>query len=513
MSKTIKNMQEIAELISIVNRNKVKRIDVIGSQGSKKSKQQQLYQAIATGLVKSDDEAIRLLYPNQPNGRTYYLKLKRNLYERLLNSIFFIDTSTPKFNDLQKAYYQCHKKFAEIKILLGRGARSVAIKLSEYTIRKTISFEFTDITIYLARILKSHYGQIEQNQRQYNYYKTILADHQEIYQYEILAEEYYTELILASKTQPTLLIEKANTFVEYLEPYKNKIQSFRFIQFFYHITLIKHNAENNQEKVLEVCQEIINKFKHAKKYNPSNLIALYLNESLPIAINQKNYSTGEKIAKQSLKILAPNSKNWFVTNQLLTTLYFHAKEYQKAYMVFITTTSTKEFNGLNEIFKEKWKIIEGFIHYLISVRKIKPDGTLLRPFRLSRFVNDVPKYSKDKRGLNITIIIIQILFLLKERKHGVIIDKMDSLQAYCNRYLRKDETFRSNCFIKMLLELPNSNFNKIAAIRKTEPLLRKLKSVPLEIAEQRSEIEFIPYEDLWEMVLESLDNKIHKPTK
>ena len=69
--------------------------------------------------------------------------------------------------------------------------------------------------------------------------------------------------------------------------------------------------------------------------------------------------------------------------------------------------------------------------------------------------------------------------------------------------------FLTNCFIKMLLQLPPAHFNKTAAIRKAKKYSDKLKEVPLESAKQSNELEIVPYEMLWEFVLESLDNKFH----
>ncbi|MBR9921879.1 MAG: hypothetical protein GYB31_13645 [Bacteroidetes bacterium] len=503
-------MKELAELISLVNRNKVKRIDVIGSGYSRESKYKELYDLIALGKVRTDQEAAELIYPDkdQKTAKKYYNRLKRKLTERVLNTMFFIDTSSSKFNNLQKAYYHCHKKFAEIKILLGRGGRKTAIKLSEQTIKKTITFEFTDLTVNLAKTLKSHYGQWELNRRLFNKYKSIQNAYQEIYNHEILVEDNYTELVLLSKRQPQKVATKAKQIVTKLAPIKDSVDSLRFIQFYYYILLIRYNAENNQEMVIQICEEIISKFKESKKYKPSNLIALYLNESLPIIIAKRNYIQGESIAKQSLSLLTLHSNNWFVTNQQLIILYLHAKEYQKASDLYSQTISVKRFSSLQDSFLEPWKIIEGFIHYLHHLGKIKPLPKSHREFRLSRFVNDVPKFSREKRGANITIIIIQVLFLLQQKKYAVIIDKIDSLKSYCHRHLRRNDTFRSNCFIKMLLVLPKSNFNKTAAKRNAEHLISKLKSMPLEYSIQKSGIEYIPYEELWELALQSLDNKI-----
>ncbi len=93
-----------------------------------------------------------------------------------------------------------------------------------------------------------------------------------------------------------------------------------------------------------------------------------------------------------------------------------------------------------------------------------------------------------------------------------VIDRVESLNLYCYRYLRKDDTYRSNCFIKMLLQLPKANFHREAVVRKTEKLYNKLIENPSNLSMQASEIEIMPYEMLWEYVLDSLDNKIH-PTR
>lgn len=79
-----------------------------------------------------------------------------------------------------------------------------------------------------------------------------------------------------------------------------------------------------------------------------------------------------------------------------------------------------------------------------------------------------------------------------------------SIGEYSKRYLRNDETFRSNCFIKMLLEIPKRGFHKIAVLRHTSPLLVKLKSSKIDLIHSPAEIEIIPYDMLWEIVLENM---------
>ena len=191
-------------------------------------------------------------------------------------------------------------------------------------------------------------------------------------------------------------------------------------------------------------------------------------------------------------------------------LLFHAKQYPKALTILHKVMNEPKFQSLPSNLKEQWLIHEAFMNFFILLKKIDTEQLQipLRKFRVSKFLNEVPTYSKDKRGNNITLIILQILFLLQHKKVDEVIDRMEALNMYCHRYLRKDSTFRSNCFIKMLMILPQANFNKIAAIRKAQKYINRLQEVPLEEANQGTELEIIPYEVLWEYVLELLDKKI-----
>ena len=64
----------------------------------------------------------------------------------------------------------------------------------------------------------------------------------------------------------------------------------------------------------------------------------------------------------------------------------------------------------------------------------------------------------------------------------------------------------------MLLQIPNANFHRTGVKRKAKRYYDTLLETPLEIVNQADEIEIIPYEDLWEFILESLDVKFYKKT-
>ena len=224
----------------------------------------------------------------------------------------------------------------------------------------------------------------------------------------------------------------------------------------------------------------------------------------------KHFEFAEKTALSCIELLTKGTSIWYFALEYYIILLFHSKQFQKSYQIFLEAIHHPRFKYQYKNISEQWKIFEAFIYYLILKQEIQIGGkTELKKFRLNKFLNEVPIYSKDKRGTNISILILQILFLLEQKKYQKIRDRVEALQVYTYRYLRKDHTYRSNCFIKMLLQLPKSKFNKTAVERKVEKYKEKLQKATNNIANQSSLIEIVPYETLWEYVLDSLDNKFH----
>jgi len=88
-----------------------------------------------------------------------------------------------------------------------------------------------------------------------------------------------------------------------------------------------------------------------------------------------------------------------------------------------------------------------------------------------------------------------------------------ALQRYSAKYLRKSHTFRSNCFIKMLLEIPKQGFNRKAIDRHVAKYLNRLESHEQHLGYFSRQLEIIPYEKLWEFALRSISMRPIRQTK
>ena len=324
-----------------------------------------------------------------------------------------------------------------------------------------------------------------------------------------MAERYYSEVMLQfSKSQAKVDDQLLSRIIQYSEELKAKyshVTSFRFIRISYLLHIIRYQTASEFGLAIDTCHEAIDIIE-SKPYQSKGAVFSFNLRLLSCYIQIKRFEEGESLAIKYANSLPSGSYDWYIIQFYHFLLHTHSKQYNKAYNVLNTAMNNSKFEAFFANHKQLWFVNQAYMHFLVAINKV----TNVNPqkdtkFRLYRFLNEIPIYSKDKRGINISILIVHILFLLEQRKYSQIIDRVDALNQYCHRYLRKDDTFRANCFIKMLLQMAKADFNRIRTERYAEKYKNKLFNMPLNVADQGIEVEVIPYEDLWDMVLELLD--------
>ena len=165
------------------------------------------------------------------------------------------------------------------------------------------------------------------------------------------------------------------------------------------------------------------------------------------------------------------------------------------------------FPKLQENFKEIFFTTLGYIHIVVDsgiAGDSKEISKKVPEFKLGRFLNTTPVFSKDKRGINVSILLMHIAFLLQRKDYNAIIDRTDSLNQYAYRYLRKDDSFRSNCMIKMVIQMTKADFHPVRTARYTADLRKQLSHVTLAGSGENIEVEIIPFEVLWDIMIKAL---------
>lgn len=504
-------MHEIIALVDFVSKNKIKQVERVALKGKARTHIKVLYDLLASGKAGDEEEITSTFYGNSSHRNLYFSRLKRQLRDRLVNTIFLIDPNQAAFNDYQTAYFSCYKETVAAKILLGRHARAAAVPLAEQVLKKALRFEFTDIILAVARELYVHYGGLLGDKKKYEEYKGIVSKYTKVYFAELQAEEYYLEIMInyaKSRGSKVELSDIAHRYYLELKEVIKEVQSYRFCYLFYQISLLRFEINNDYENTLKVCEEALDFFQSNEQYvsHSQTVVTTFMNKSLACHVRLQQYEEGESLVQNIFKHTAEGSIGWFNTLNYYLIICFHSKQYQKAYRIYEQATSHPKFRQLIQNKSEEWNIFQAYVHYFIMLGKIKPDSNKSNTskFRTSKFLNQVPTYSRDKQGANISILILHTLFLLAQGDYNKIIDRVESLNMYTHRYLRKDDTYRSNCFIKMLLQLPHGNFVYKPVMRKVHRYWEALQSMPLHAARQNAELEVVPYEILWEYVVASL---------
>ena len=511
-------MEDLKELIKIVSKSKIKKTDVIGFDNGSYSNVQRLYDLIADSKIKSEEAIATYFFPQieEPLKARYFSNLKGRLHHRLINTLFLIE-GTGKLSESEgfKAYQKVYRNLAATKILLAMGSRNVAIKLARKSLKLALKYEYNSVAYELVGTLRRHYSTIEGNLKMYTYYKERGETIKQHLLNENYAEECYSELAVffASKSSYDLhlknLAKQFTIELRAIEQQHPTSYQFRFLSFL--IYAIHLELENDYKEVIKMSDEAIDFFKsHPTIKIPYHTFHFILKKIMAL-IYLSRHEEAKKRVQEALKIIRPGTRDWFLVLDAATRNAFYAKNYNLAftYVQLGIEQGNLERQASNVV--ETWRLFQAFLYYLYQLNELdQPIESLTSRFRLSRFMNEVPTYAKDKRGTNITILTLQILILLVEKKYADILDRVEPLSAYVNRHLRKNMDYRSNCFLKMLLQIPKGNFNQKLVKRKAKTYHEKLLEVPSSSSKQSLETEIIPYETLWELALNSLGNHSHK---
>lgn len=508
-------MHELRELVSIVTKQKLRAASLLTVKALQPGPlSMRLYDLVAEGKVDNDDQAMAILYPGESRNVSY-LRIKKSLRDYLVQMLLVIDLNLPNYSPRQKAYFESYKKWGAIKLLLGKNAHLSILELADEVLRTALRFDFIDLALDMVRTMRLYYGSIEGNLKKYEQYGKQVHHLEDVFRFENLAEELYTDLVIRfinDKSTKREVPQVARKYFNQLEGALNKYDSYRLHFTSRLIEIIIYTSVNDYKSTTEICDKAI-RFFDAKDYVAKVPLQAFLYQEMVCYVQLRDFERGRKAADRGLKLLEQGSFNWFKYQELLLLLSFHAHQHQEAYQIYKDTVKHRRFNGLPDGIKQTWKIFEAYLFYLVQVGRIRPDNpeTVLSRIRIMRFLNDVPIFSKDRRGMNIPILIFQILYLILTKEHDKVLDRIAAIKKYSSRYLKKDDNYRSNCFIKMLLAMADAGFHKTAVIRHAEASVKMLKKVPLDFASQSHDIELIPYEDLWQMALDSLENTIYKP--
>ena len=179
----------------------------------------------------------------------------------------------------------------------------------------------------------------------------------------------------------------------------------------------------------------------------------------------------------------------------------HTKNYKEAEALLNMAIGSDRFNSLAISMQEKWKLFEAYLLFIYSETNVQ------HVFRIMKFVNEVETLAKDKGGMNPAILIAQLLHIMKKGNWDDAMTRSESLRVYASRNLKPSVAYRTIIFIKLLASFVKYRFDKSQLIKRTETKLNKLKGSKISGQENMDALEIIPYEILWESVMQFVTGK------
>jgi hypothetical protein len=473
-----------------------------------KSPLKKFYQILLLSKKYSEEECMKEIYGKK--NITAFSRLKSRLKEILLQVIVFqINTNT--FTDI-RSNVQLH---VALNSLLGRSLNLrrlewISAELLEKSLSKAIKYSFTDeVLIHVRQLIIYYSSHSRYNKYKAKKYSDLQKKYLYIYEWELKSENYYLDLqstqfqSLANASEETKL--KSIKYYRELEKI-NDINTFRFRFNRYRIFASYFEYTKDYKSLLTLSEGALREFA-SKEF--SSELSLYMIQvrQLWALIQAGRLEETILVGQKSLNKISANDVNWYRLAYYVLKAELYSKNYENAVDLICNIISSPKFPKLNEYYHEIFYTTLGYIHLLFDsgyIADTLKSKDKLPDFKLGKFLNTTPVFSKDKMGINVSILLMHIAYLLQRKDFNAIIDRTDSLNQYAYRYLRQDDSFRSNCMIKMVIQMTKADFNSVRTERYTHDLRKKLSKVNLAGSGENIEIEVIPFEILWEIMMINL---------
>lgn len=505
-------MDALTELIELVTQKRIKKIELFDeSSRNKNSNYFKLFDGIHSRKYKTDEEAAEDIYQCEASAKKYLI-LKTRLKQKLLNTLFFLDISkTDGITEREQAFYECTRILYHTRILLLNKNWKLAIPTLEKVLKRAQEYEITAIEYECANLLRKYYCE-QNNYRSFLTYKEI-SEHSEAKMItENNSEKSYQELVAhysKSRYSKEVVLRKAEEYALRIQEDYKKYKSNTIRDNYLKIRTLIYKLSHDYSSTLQVLEEREKHQNQAPKFfsypEKEDLQMDIMNTFLHL----KDFDNAEEYVKH-ISNIEEGSDTWFKMQEYRVLTGVHTENYELAATTFKSVLHQNNFRLLSDEDKEKWKCFQAYLHYIYKSKKIKSIRTLIQNskinFKLSEYVDDRPPFNKEQRGLNIAILSSQILFYLDRWDLDGISDCIQALAPYCRRYPKKDINYRGECFITMLREMQKEDFRFYQTRKNTEKIYQEIVEMPLEYQGGFRSLEVLPYESMWEYILEKLKN-------
>jgi len=502
-------MKNLIEIAKIVTKKKVRKIEIFDDHSlkHKNSKFNEFYEALMVGKFKNDRDAATFLYTCSPTDDKYR-QLKSRFRKRLLNTLFFLDVNIPSAANYDRAYYSCNKDWTLVKILLSNNADFTAAALARQILTTGLKYKFADVIVNCSRILRKYAAETDSD-KDFEDYDQYIKQYSDIVDAEIRSEELFQRVIKAYYKKPSTkedLGERIDSYCDTLVALSENYDSPVVVYNMYLVWTFRYEMLKDFEAMLEVCNRGQKYIEDNPLFYQDDKLATFQLKKMSAYLHLRDFKNGKVNAEECLQSFPEGSEIWFTFMENYLLLALHTDNHINALAIYSRARNHSRFRRQDKETKEKWKIYEAYLSYIVaSLGDSNPvlKAQQKKAFRLNRFLNDPLIYPKDQRIFTIHLVTAQLLFLLEKKNFNQAIERIDRLKSYANRQLKKEVYFRVIQFIRLLQQLAKADF-RVENLSNTEKYYDRLIERPFFYRGLVNELEIIPFEKLWNLILSRL---------
>ena len=495
-------MEELLQLVSIVKNKGQRSLQLVNQNFRKreKSKDNVLYNGLIKNDFNSEIEAARVLFNTNPGNRNFR-NTKAKLKQKLLNNLFFLDYHKSEYTSYQKTLYSCLNQMHQIKILIMEGANCIAIKRIPAIVKSALDFELFEIALDALLINRSEFSKLGQCTPANNAEHEIKAIKSTLTVVNECEDIFYDTIVIMNKSLSSCekIIDDIPKRIKRIEFLSKKHKLVRLDILAKKLRIAYNTVNQNHIENLKVCNYLESKYldldstqiKVDLQYKELIFLKLY-----SLYVMNRN-EEGIKYAYETATIFKSGDFDWFRFNEYYFLLLMKAEKFHQATKVFRSVRINKSFHKISIIDQERWKIYRVYLLFVNDSKLIKWG------FDIDNFKKIVPDFSKEYQGYNVAILIIQFLLYFRESDIKNQKIKLNMLSQLSSVHLDKRHNYRNSIFIRMLEIIYEKEYNYKLISDKGATYLKKLINSQIP-PDWLQELEVIPYEKLWEYVLNIL---------
>lgn len=457
----------------------------------------------------SEREIIYALFKTK-KATNPYRNVKSDVKVALEKEILKFEPPAYHYSRFQIAQYNAAKQHAILTYLVGLGSYQLVIDFGERLIKVAIYYDLTGIVVDVSRRLFLYYAKRELDYARVDHYSEINDKYSAILQLELEVERLaskMTSLIDEGLASHQSIIEIAEDYLEGNPMPKIQIPSERYYSQYYSIKVYLNELYGDYREVKEVAAEAYNLFCE-KEYEHIYAKRIFLIHIIYAQLRIDCRNVSFNYINSALELCRKGDVHWFDAMEFKVRASISSDAYTQAHQCYQAMIDHRSFKHQPSHSKIRWMLLGTYIQFLRKIDLIPGEDPT------GQFINKHFKFLEENetqlKEMKVPFIISKLLYSIYDRDYISMEEKIYSLKNYCNVYLKRDTpNYRSHCFIKMLLTIPQYHFNPQMVERRVGHYIRKMGSASFEIDNARV-VEIIAYEELWAIIMKYLEKPKRK---